>query len=267
MFDYQTSKHAHFDAACRAFALTHNLEDVAAAVGMRPQLLRNKLNPLQPHRLTCDELLAITDHTEDARLLDGMLAQINCLPSVPVNNATEGNMQFCALSATASVGAIAGEGTLNEQAASDALKKHEQSRNHPDATTGAKGFVQLSSATDSTSEALAATPKALKIAMDNANARLAKDRNGADIPNPALFIQNIGLQQTVDLAKGAVPSTRRVNGKALSGDIEIFPSDIYAGSVGRINPLSARPCQTEPACRIFSLASSCSSNGRKYRNG
>ncbi|MDF2525866.1 MAG: regulatory protein [Enterobacter mori] len=60
MFDYQTSKHAHFDAACRAFALSHNLEDVAAAVGMRPQILRNKLNPIQPHRLTCDELLAIT---------------------------------------------------------------------------------------------------------------------------------------------------------------------------------------------------------------
>lgn len=59
MFDYQTSKHAHFDAACRAFALSHNLEDVAAAVGIRPQILRNKLNPIQPHRLTCDELLAI----------------------------------------------------------------------------------------------------------------------------------------------------------------------------------------------------------------
>ncbi|WP_430458759.1 phage regulatory CII family protein [Salmonella enterica] len=109
MFDYQTSKHAHFDAACRAFAIEHNLEDVAAAVGMRPQILRNKLNPAQPHRLTCDELLAITDYTEDARLLDGMLGQINCLPSVPVNNATEANMQLCALSATASVGAIAGE--------------------------------------------------------------------------------------------------------------------------------------------------------------
>lgn len=109
MFDYQTSKHAHFDAACRAFAVEHNLEDVAAAVGMRPQILRNKLNPAQPHRLTCDELLAITDYTEDARLLDGMLGQINCLPSVPVNNATEANMQLCALSATASVGAIAGE--------------------------------------------------------------------------------------------------------------------------------------------------------------
>ncbi|HEJ0442624.1 TPA: phage regulatory CII family protein [Klebsiella pneumoniae] len=114
MFDYQTSKHAHFDAACRAFALAHNLEDVAAAVGMRPQILRNKLNPIQPHRLTCDELLAITDHTEDARLLDGLLSQINCLPSVPVNNATSGNMQFCALTATASVGAIAGEAVSTE---------------------------------------------------------------------------------------------------------------------------------------------------------
>lgn len=114
MFDYQTSKHAHFDAACRAFALAHNLEDVAAAIGMRPQLLRNKLNPLQPHRITCDELLAITDHTEDARLLDGMLAQISCLPSVPVNNATEANMQFCALSVTANVGAIAGEAVSKE---------------------------------------------------------------------------------------------------------------------------------------------------------
>ncbi|HDF7253098.1 TPA: phage tail protein [Enterobacter hormaechei] len=58
------------------------------------------------------------------------------------------------------------KGTLNEQAASDALKKHEQSRNHPDATTTAKGFTQLSSATDSTSESLAATPKAVKTVSD-----------------------------------------------------------------------------------------------------
>lgn len=115
MFDYQTSKHAHFDAACRAFALAHNLEEVAAGVGMRPQILRNKLNPVQPHRLTCDELLAITDFTEDARLLDGMLGQINCLPSVPVNNATQDNMQFCALTAAASIGAIAGEAVSTEK--------------------------------------------------------------------------------------------------------------------------------------------------------
>ncbi|EPA9677198.1 tail fiber protein [Escherichia coli] len=51
----------------------------------------------------------------------------------------------------------------------DKLKEHEQSRRHPDASLTAKGFTQLSSATNSTSEALAATPKAVKAAYDLAN--------------------------------------------------------------------------------------------------
>ncbi|MGR6336235.1 tail fiber protein (plasmid) [Escherichia coli] len=52
-----------------------------------------------------------------------------------------------------------------------AIVKHEQSRNHPDATLTSKGFVQLSSATNSTSETLAATPNAVKAAYDLANAK------------------------------------------------------------------------------------------------
>ncbi|EIS8736771.1 phage tail protein, partial [Salmonella enterica] len=84
------------------------------------------------------------------------------------------------------------KGTLNEQQASDALRKHEQSRNHPDATTREKGFVQLSSDTNSESESLAATPKAVKAAMDNANGRLAKNSNGGDIPDKKQFARNIG---------------------------------------------------------------------------
>ena len=51
----------------------------------------------------------------------------------------------------------------------DKLKEHEQSRRHPDASLTAKGFTQLSSATNSTSEALAATPKAVKAAYDLAS--------------------------------------------------------------------------------------------------
>ncbi|EIQ6796544.1 tail fiber protein [Escherichia fergusonii] len=51
------------------------------------------------------------------------------------------------------------------------LKEHEQSRRHPDASLTAKGFVQLSSATNSDSETLAATPKAVKAAYDLANAK------------------------------------------------------------------------------------------------
>ncbi|MCZ6029243.1 phage tail protein, partial [Escherichia coli] len=63
----------------------------------------------------------------------------------------------------------------------DKIAEHEQSRRHPDATLTEKGFTQLSSATNSTSESLAATPKAVKAANDNANSRLAKNQNGADI--------------------------------------------------------------------------------------
>ncbi|EPP7644671.1 phage tail protein [Citrobacter freundii] len=137
----------------------------------------------------------------------------------------------------------------------DKLAEHEQSRKHPDATLNEKGFTQLSSATDSTSETLAATPKAVKaaydladgkytaqdastaqkgivqlssatdssdeaqaatpkavkIAMDNANARLAKERNGGDIPNKPLFVQNIGLQDTVNKAAGALQKDQNLN--------------------------------------------------------
>ncbi len=53
----------------------------------------------------------------------------------------------------------------------DKLAEHEQSRRHPDATLTAKGFTQLSSATDSTSEVLAATPKAVKAAYDLAKGK------------------------------------------------------------------------------------------------
>ncbi|PHM51743.1 phage tail protein [Xenorhabdus sp. KK7.4] len=63
------------------------------------------------------------------------------------------------------------------------ISDHEKSRRHPDATLKEKGFVSLSNATDSNSEAQAATPKAVKTAYEwattannNANSRLEKSR-------------------------------------------------------------------------------------------
>ncbi|EJO2469630.1 phage tail protein [Salmonella enterica] len=91
------------------------------------------------------------------------------------------------------------KGTLNEQQASDALKKHEQSRNHPDASTREKGFVQLSNDTNSESESLAATPKAVKAAMDNANGRLEKNSNGGDIPDKKQFARTIGAVTSTNI--------------------------------------------------------------------
>ncbi|EGD6075426.1 TPA: phage tail protein [Escherichia coli] len=84
------------------------------------------------------------------------------------------------------------------------IEIHEQSRRHPSASLTEKGFVRLYSGVESNDETVAATPKAVKIAMDNASARLAKDRNGSDIPNPALFVQNLGLKTTVDKAASAI---------------------------------------------------------------
>ncbi|STJ06149.1 phage side tail fiber protein [Escherichia coli] len=73
-----------------------------------------------------------------------------------------------------------------------------------DASTTKKGIVQLSSATNSTSETLAATPKAVKAAYDNAAKRLQKDQNGADIPDKGRFLSNINVYSKgeVDQKKG-----------------------------------------------------------------
>lgn len=109
MFDYQTSIHPHLDAACRRFSLAHNLAEVATVMGVSAQVLRNKLNPDQPHRLTLNELILLTDITDDSTVLDGLLAQLKCLPAVPVNEAQPNNLPMHALSATAAIGVIAGE--------------------------------------------------------------------------------------------------------------------------------------------------------------
>ncbi|EFT4510115.1 hypothetical protein H2549_003738 [Salmonella enterica subsp. enterica serovar Stanley] len=77
----------------------------------------------------------------------------------------------------------------------------------PAASLTTAGITQLSSSVTSDSETIAATLKAVKIAMDNANARMAKDRNGADIPNKALFRQNLELGNSATLNTGTTAGT------------------------------------------------------------
>lgn len=73
------------------------------------------------------------------------------------------------------------------------LSDHEKSRNHPDATLKAKGFTQLSSATDSDSEVLAATPAAIKAAIKAAVAAAVSQAWELDNPvgSSRLFNQNL----------------------------------------------------------------------------
>ncbi|WP_058973348.1 phage regulatory CII family protein [Type-D symbiont of Plautia stali] len=107
MFDFRVSTHSHFDDACRAFALKHNIIQLAKQAGLNPQTIRNKLNPEQVHQLTVREMLILTDLTEDSTLVDGALAQLQCLPCVPVNEMAQENLPAYVLKATAEVGQLA----------------------------------------------------------------------------------------------------------------------------------------------------------------
>ncbi|EJI1306696.1 tail fiber protein [Escherichia coli] len=88
-----------------------------------------------------------------------------------------------------------------------------------DASLTTKGVVKLSSAVDSTSESLAATPKAVKAAYDNAEKRLQKDQNGADIPDKGRFLSNINVYSKgeVDKKKGMRKYTFSAPANAVSG--------------------------------------------------
>ncbi|EOB1661528.1 TPA: tail fiber protein [Enterobacter hormaechei] len=180
----------------------------------------------------------------------------------------------------------------------DRLAEHEQSRRHPDATLTAKGFTQLSSATDSASESVAATPKAVKTAYDLAKGKytaqdattaqkgivqlssatdsasesvaatpkavktaydLAKGKYTAqdattaqkgivqlssaiDSTSETLAATPKAVKAANDNANGRVPSARKVNGRALSSDINITAQDIFNGQavgIGNAEDLNA----------------------------
>ncbi|EAW4242045.1 phage tail protein [Salmonella enterica subsp. enterica serovar Montevideo] len=89
----------------------------------------------------------------------------------------------------------------------NSLEEHEKSRNHPDATLTDKGFTKLYSGVASIDETMAATPKAVKIAMDNASARLAKERNLADLTNIPLARQSLQLGNSATLNVGTTANT------------------------------------------------------------
>ncbi|EBM1100235.1 tail fiber protein [Salmonella enterica] len=86
----------------------------------------------------------------------------------------------------------------------------------PAASLAGSGIVQLSSSVTSDSESIAATLKAVKIAMDNANARLAKDRNLNDVPNKALARTALGLGDS------ATRNVGRTTGTVAAGDDSRF---------------------------------------------
>ena len=73
MFEQTATKQPHLDAACALFAARYSIADVAREAGIGDQMLRNKLNPDQPHQLTVRDLVALYLATGDDTLFDGLL--------------------------------------------------------------------------------------------------------------------------------------------------------------------------------------------------
>lgn len=115
MLDFRVSSHAHFDEACRKFATTHSVRELAEKAGIKPHTLYNKLNPEQPHQLTPREIWVLTDLTEDSTLVDGFLAQIHCLPCVPVNEMACEKLQTYVMRAMGDLGDLASGAVCSER--------------------------------------------------------------------------------------------------------------------------------------------------------
>ncbi|HFG2701829.1 TPA: prophage tail fiber N-terminal domain-containing protein [Escherichia coli] len=129
-----------------------------------------------------------------------------------------------------------------------------------DASTTKKGIVQLSSATNSTSETLAATPKAVKAAYDNAEKRLQKDQNGADIPDKDRFLSNINVYSKgeVDKKKGMRKYTFSAPANAVSG--KWYPI-VFRRSGGNTYELASRVVITTYSSAGGYAMNNCEFNG------
>ena len=157
----------------------------------------------------------------------------------------------------------------------DKLAEHEQSRRHPDATLTEKGFTQLSSATDSASESVAATPKAVKAAYDLAKGKYtAQDATTAqkgivqlssatDSTSEALAATPKAVKAANDNANGRVPSGRKVNGRALSSDISVTAQDIFNGQTVGIGNAADLNAYTTPGL-YYQPANAQAQTGRNY---
>nr|WP_250845325.1 prophage tail fiber N-terminal domain-containing protein [Escherichia coli] len=129
-----------------------------------------------------------------------------------------------------------------------------------DASLTTKGVVKLSSAVDSTSESLAATPKAVKAANDNANSRLAKSQNGADIPDKGRFLNNINVYSKgeVDKKKGMRKYTFSAPANAVSG--KWYPI-VFRRSGGSTDELASRVVITTYSSAGGYAMNNCEFNG------
>ncbi|WP_373939044.1 phage regulatory CII family protein [Vibrio kanaloae] len=89
MCEFRGSKQKAFNEACCAFANSENMTKLAKAVDMNATMLRNKLNPEQPHILTNVELVMITKASGNFTILNSLLLGLGVVTAQIPNDASE----------------------------------------------------------------------------------------------------------------------------------------------------------------------------------
>ncbi|MBI6405450.1 phage tail-collar fiber domain-containing protein [Proteus sp. PR00208] len=138
---------------------------------------------------------------------------------------------IASISADGKITDLRPKGTLDFQQLDDALKAHEKSRNHPDATLTAKGFTQLTDKTG-TSQALASTQK---LVTDLHNSAMASAKSANDNANTRLPSTGTAV------ASQKLATPRKISGVPFDGTQDIT---LTAGNVGAATPAQVNEAKT-----------------------
>lgn len=92
--------------ACCAFANNVDMAAIARRVGINPPMLRNKMNPDQPHQLTVRELIDITNETGNEILVSGLLSACGMVGAKLPDEEAKTSLAYRALLASQNAGEL-----------------------------------------------------------------------------------------------------------------------------------------------------------------